>query len=128
VLNRTVLQRRSWHHEIARVRAAYPAAGSEYELLVAARRHRLAAGLPERCFFRIREPRNPAMGRRARAYKPHYLDFGSVFLVKALVRAIAGAGPDAVLVFEECLPDTAGYDDQVRAAEEFAVEYRRNQP
>ncbi|MFA1538113.1 hypothetical protein [Actinomadura monticuli] len=124
-LGQVIIQRRAWHYPAAALRKVMDEAVDDLALLRAARRWRLLNDLPDHCFFRLSDPFPSSSPRRARAYKPHYLDFGNVLLLRALTRGLSAVSAEATLVLEECLPGTGAYHDQTPAAEEFAVEYRR---
>jgi hypothetical protein len=60
--------------------------------------------------------------RQMRLRKPHYFDFANPFLMRSL-RADLSAHPDLNLLFEEALPDVAGYEGPAGGrAEEYIVQ------
>ncbi|MEM6454060.1 MAG: lantibiotic dehydratase [Acidobacteriota bacterium] len=66
---------------------------------------RTEIGLPERVFWQ--EVIQRSSGRSD--IKPQWIDFGSPVLVSILVDGMRKAPPDALMVFEECLPEPEGF-------------------
>lgn len=128
VVGNLTVERRTWRVPIQSVGEVLGDARDDVDLLLAAARWRHDNQLPRRCFFRLQDGRaGPPdwQNRTARDYKPHYLDFENVLLLRILCRSIGLAGQDGVLVIQECLPDPETYASarsSTCSAEEFAVE------
>ncbi|MDQ0958590.1 hypothetical protein QFZ66_002468 [Streptomyces sp. B4I13] len=133
-LGEVVVERRTWRVPVKAVAGLLVGARDRVELLLAAASWREANALPRRCFFRMEDglaPDTGSLGRTARSYKPHYLDFDSALLLEILCRSLAAGPAEAELVLQECLPDVDSYTRPgapSSAAEELAVEYSLDLP
>lgn len=123
-----VLERRTWRFPQRTALTAFEEARSDVDLLRAAARFRSQHGLPSECFFRVAATAGTVLREiPARRYKPHYLHFDDVLLLRVFRHTLRSADPGDWLTLQECLPGTAdhaGAGGNPGGAEEFAVEFR----
>jgi hypothetical protein len=101
---------------------------SDAAFLLRVARWRDQHGIPRQCFVRVVAPAGSTRRSRSRnkARKPLYLDFANWFLLTAFERSLAAPeSRDAVVVFEEALPDLADaprYGKHGQRVTEYIVE------
>jgi Lantibiotic dehydratase, N terminus len=101
---------------------------SDAAFLLRVARWRDQHGIPRQCFVRVIAPAGSTRRNRSRnkARKPLYLDFANWFLLTAFERSLATPqSRDAVVVFEEALPDLADaprYGKHGQRVTEYIVE------
>lgn len=137
-----VLERRRWYVPVKEVHQLGDGSSADtLASLLATEQWRRARNLPRECFFQVEEKpeaiegtgaernwveetRRWALTARNARRKRQYLDFRNPFLTRLLYKQ-ASAIPRGEVLFQECLPPTAGYarPDGPQSAEEFLVEF-----
>lgn len=126
-MGRIVLVRAAWSLPAAHLPLrAKGESDAAYLLRVA--RWRDQRGIPRQCFVRVVAPAGgtPRDRSRGKTRKPLYLDVANWFLLTAFERSIAHLeGPDAVVLFEEALPELADaprYGEYGQRVTEYIIE------